>query len=379
MTLNWQPPAKGEWRGLPIDQWPASHQAAWQEASRRESPLRRGGHAASLSPATRKTMVGVYGQWLWWLQQTDRLDPAGDPTNQTTRELIAEFTILRRSVVSDRTAYGDLKQLTMMMNCIAPAQRWNWIWQHPAAPRTWEARAARRPPRLFPPGLLIERVLSAMREAVAAGSDLLPKERLRDCLIVAIGVYSAMRLRNLAGLRLDGNFIRRECGWEIMFEEHEVKNDQPILCRLSPILTPFIDHYVAVDRPRMLTGKSVETDALWVSPRTKRKIKTQRVAGAFTDMAEEMLGYRVNPHSVRHVQASRILDDDPRALTTASLALAHRHESTVSQYYDSSAGTSQSAWLSLVAEIRSDRGRPERAPAQKSRSRPPRLQERQGY
>ena len=165
MTVPAQPSRpKGAWHILPVDQWPPRHQEAWYRATRRESPLDRGGHAASLAPATRRKMTGNYGQFLWWLQVTGKLDPEADPATQMTRDLVACFIVERRKVVSDNSTYVNVRDLAMMMKCLEPEHNWKWIWQLAVVPRLREARAARRPVRLFPPGTLIHRLLIALKD-----------------------------------------------------------------------------------------------------------------------------------------------------------------------------------------------------------------------
>ncbi len=88
------------------------------------------------------------------------------------------------------------------------------------------------------------------------------------------------------------------------------------------------------------------------------------VGAIFRRVGNAMLGYPINPHSTRHVAATRILDDDPRALNTASLALGHKKLRTASEFYDRSGPRApQAVWLSLVDGIRSEASH---APAHKT-------------
>jgi site-specific recombinase XerD len=117
------------------------------------------------------------------------------------------------------------------------------------------------------------------------------------------------------------------------------------------VLTPFVERYLTVDRPRLLTRCKQPTDAVWLS-RKGGPLGQPGVALTFKRIGQKMLGYPINPHGVRHLQATRILDDDPRAQTTASLALAHSDPSTVSQFYDQSGSkAAQAVWLQLLADL----------------------------
>lgn len=369
MTAPEQPPAAiSSWPRLRVEAWPPKHRTAWQAAIRRENPLQRGGRAASLAPATRRTMTALYGQVLEWLRATGKLDPEGDPVTQITPELLGQFIAARRATLSDNTIFNNLRMLTMMLKCLEPAQEWRWVWRHSAAPRRSEARAARRPPRTFPAGLLLHRLVSAMQAVLELPVERSPRDRLRNCLLVALAVTSGLRLRNLAALRLGHNLIRRKAGWEILFDRAEVKNGEAILSQVPPALVPFLERYLAVDRPRLAARGAGATDALWVSCRGG-PLSPQNIQWVFRRVGVEMLGYPINPHAARHVQATRILDDDPRALEIASLALAHSDISTVSQYYDQSGSQgAQAAWLELVAELQF--GERQRRGGQRNRDRP---------
>ena len=106
-----------KWPSLPPEDLPPKHRAAWDEACRRDSPVRRGGRAASLAPATRRQMTQTYGQFVWWLRETGNLDQQADPAAQMARDLLAEFVAERRKDVRDSVTYGNLRTLVMMMNC----------------------------------------------------------------------------------------------------------------------------------------------------------------------------------------------------------------------------------------------------------------------
>lgn len=302
-------------------------------------------------------MAQFYGQFLGWLQTIGDLDPEGDPVTQMTEDLVARFITERRAVVSDSNTYSNLRTLTMMMNCLAPEHDWTWIWRQGGAPRRREARAARRLPRLFPAGLLMHRLVAAMLEALAAPGGPPSATAFRDYLIVAVAVTTALRSRNLAEMRFGLNLVQRKTGWEIIYDGSEVKNGEAVLGRLPPVLDPFIERYINVERPHRLMGPGSSTDMVWISARAGA-LSPRNIWFIFARVGKAMLGYPINPHSVRHVAATRILDDDPRALNTASLALGHKKLSTASEFYDQSAPHApQVVWLSLVDGIKSEASR----------------------
>jgi integrase/recombinase XerD len=345
---------KGRWVELPFERWPSKHKEAWATANRPGSPLRRGGYATSLAPATKLMMMEIYGIFLWWLNTTGDLDPNAGPASQMTTDLRTQFVAARRATVSDNTTYNNLRMLTMMMNCLEPDHDWRWIWRDGGAPQVWEARAARRTPKSFPAGLLVHRLVTEMEKAMGLPLLQVPLDRVRNCLFVGMAVLLGLRPRNQSSMRLERNLICRKDGWEILFEASEVKNGEPILHRIPAVLNPFVDRYLSVDRPRQLDRFPQTTDAVWLS-RKGGPLSTQGCTVVFRWIGQEMLGYPLNPNCVRHVQATRILDNDPRDLKTASLALAHTDLSTVSTFYDQSGSrAAQAVWLQVLDELCSD-------------------------
>jgi integrase len=293
-------------------------------------------------------MEQTYGQFLGWLRRNGDLDPEGDPVSQTTPDFVARFISERRTSVSDSNTYNNVRTLTLMMNCLAPDRDWTWIWRQGGAPRRGEARAARRRPHLCPPGLLMHRLVVALQEALAAPGGPASAMRFRDHLFVAIAVCTALRSRNLREMRLGHNLIWRKTGWEIIYDASEVKNGEVILGRLPRVLNPFVERYVEVERLRLAKGRGGAMDKVWVSARGG-PLSPVSVGLIFHRVAVQMLGYPIHPHSTRYMAATRILEDDARALKTASLALAHKEQRTVSEFYDYSRGAraAQVIWLSL--------------------------------
>jgi site-specific recombinase XerD len=207
----------------------------------------------------------------------------------------------------------------------------------------------------------------AMEEAMTASVDQIALDRIRNCLYVAIAVNTGLRPRNQVGMHLDKNLIRRDAGWEVLFEPEEVKNGEPILHQVPVVLCPFIDRYVSVDRPRLLDRCRYPSHAVWLSTKG-RELSAPGGALVFARIGQEMLGYPLNPNCVRHVQATRILENDPRDLTTASLALAHTDLATVSMYYDQSgSNAAQMVWRQVLDELRA--GDPQGSPTKNGRRR----------
>jgi hypothetical protein len=306
--------AESKWPSLPPEAWPPRHKEAWDEACRRDSPIRRGGRAASLAPATRRGMTQTYGQFVRWLRDTCNLDQQADPASQMARDLLAEFVAERRKAVRDSVIYGNLRTLKMMMNCLAPGCDWNWIPRQTGGPSLQEARVTRRHRQLFPPGQLLHRLVIAMQKAMQIPVDRVPRDRIRNCLMVALAVISELRLRNVAFMRLGRNLIERKAGWDIMFDADEVKNDAAILCHVPALFSPFIERYLTVDRPRTIAKRGRHRCGLGIAATTQARpfIGKHRV-GLWPDRHRDV---RVPNHIAQ--RASRRGNTDPRKRSSSA-------------------------------------------------------------
>jgi integrase len=279
---------------------------------------------------------------------------ASDPGALMTSELLAGFIVERRKTISDNTTYNNLRMLRLMLNSLCPGVDWNWIGQQGVAPRRWEAKAARRKPRQFPVAVLLAKLIEAMRQVIGQPTDLKSSVRMRDCLVVAVGVITSLRLRNLSNMRLERNLIRRPNGWEILFDRAETKNGEPFLSYIPEALCPLVERYITVEWVRLTANREVPTDAVWPSMKGGGLARAT-IRQIFTQITTEFLGYAINPHPTRSAMATRILTDDPRALSTASLALTHSDIGTVTQFYDESGSRlAQEKYLEIIAH---DRGR----------------------
>lgn len=313
--------------------WPPRDAEAWQRAITPGGPLDPGGPAARLSPATRRMMASAYDRFLQWLGSHGELDPAGGPGDRVTPGRLSGYPVERRSRVSTVTIFHDVQLLGMMMRILLPDRDWRWLIRHPIVPTRAEARLARREPRLFNPGLLLHQ--SIKRLDTLQGEP--PCERtailVRDHLLVAFGVCSGLRIRNLTAIRIGEHLVPRPHGWEILFAAHETKAEVPIAMRWPQMLRIYLQQYLDIYRPILLRRCKTALSSLWVSSRGN-PLSTPMVRSTFACIGRETIGQPINPHCVRHTLATTLLTADPTALAMTAAALTHRGTDTVVRYYD---------------------------------------------
>lgn len=330
--------------------WPSADRDAWEAAIRLIHPLDPPGPASGLSTGTRRMMVAVYGQYLSWLDANNELREKAHPNERVTPCLLGRFLIARRQMTSDNTVFNNLRMLGMMMKCLVPEKDWSWVARHPAGPRRSEAKSARKVIRAFDPATLYRHVLSKLSgfESTPPSFDLALTRR--NHLIVGVALLTMLRMRNLHGIRLSKNMVRREHRWELAFGADETKTNSPLVVHVPATLTKHLDRYLEIDRPLLLGGGTC--DALWLT-RFGEALTDQSVRFVFMQTTETLIGVRLNPHSVRHAAATALLLHDPNAVEVASSALGHDDSRTVTRFYDQSGSTAaQAVWRSVLSKYR---------------------------
>src|SRR5580765_9087265 len=83
--------------GLPFEQWPTSHQKAWQEANRDGDLLTGCGPGARWKPKTRKTARKAVGYFLRFMRDQGRLQDGQSVAQLLTESALRDYiAVLRR-------------------------------------------------------------------------------------------------------------------------------------------------------------------------------------------------------------------------------------------------------------------------------------------
>ena len=81
--------------------------------------------------------------------------------------------------------------------------------------------------------------------------------------MIAILCATALRRKNIASLRVHRHLRRHQDRFYLSIPGEEMKNGQTIEGELPQSLTPYLDHYLAHHRPRLLRAR--DHDRLWVT------------------------------------------------------------------------------------------------------------------
>jgi integrase len=238
--------------------------------------------------------------------------------------------------VSAKTAAMMLINLSLAIEAMVPDQPWRWIRKLPGRPSPQAVRASanRKPKPEIPDTMAMAAdALDICRGLMTGAPSIKAAVRFRDALLVAFACYHAPRLRNLAEIRIGIHLVRGGGGiWQLRFEG--TKNGRPLTPRLGQSLVAYLEHYLQVYRPLLLRGK-VDHGFLWVN-RRGLPLASTAFRGVFRVMGVRLVGYAVYPNIVRHGMATGLLSRNPRSLTVAAAALAHRSTASVNTVYDKS-------------------------------------------
>ena len=190
--------------------------------------------------------------------------------------------------------------------------------------------------RLVGIGVLLDLGLELMTGA----QNETPVRRLiayRDGLLIALLSARPLRIRNLVGLALDRNLVRRGKAWWIEVRAAETKTGEPIELPWPQGLSTYLEDYVSEIRPVLAARRGRWTrpagDALWLStdgsPMTIKAVYDRVVTNT-----RAALGRSINPHLFRDCAATSVAIDDPVHVGIASQLLGHRTFSTTEKYYN---------------------------------------------
>jgi site-specific recombinase XerD len=170
-----------------------------------------------------------------------------------------------------------------------------------------------------------------MQEAEANDTlrPLLRAGRFRDGLMLVLQSLVALRLYNLANIRIGEQLVETSEGYWLRFEAGEMKGRRPFEIPVPIDLNSYVARYLSFWRQVLLQGGA--TEALWLT-QAGRAMQTYSVHGRMTKLTLRLFGKRMPTHLFRHGLASHIADVDPDHVRMAMPLLHHRQFRTTDGY-----------------------------------------------
>ena len=151
---------------------------------------------------------------------------------------------------------------------------------------------------------------------------------------ILILLFTAIRLRNLAGCHIERNIVRNGSGQRqairLVFERQEVKGNRMLNKPIPELLAQVLDLYLTRYRP-LLVGAH---DGGWLFPGRGEPPKAKEaLARQITKTIREHTGLVVNVHLFRHLSALLIDQGDPGNIERIRLHLDHLSSDTTQDFY----------------------------------------------
>lgn len=324
-----------KFQSLKFADWPEIDRRLFEQARRPGVLFKPGGPAADWRQTTLETVTHRYGTYLWWLCETERLQPESSPVSRVTAENIEAF------IEAYRPGHAPVSLLAVMHGTLEAVRV-----MHPGADFSALALAVRRVKAVAKPRPKLPRMadlgpLIALAEAmIAYGAErveeghMLSAAKVRDGACILLLVECPIRRANLEGLRVGHSLIHGNQGYCVEFDADQMKTHAPFEAVLSPDLSAVLDYYIEVARP-VLWARSNKVDEGWLwlgaggLPMTGKSL-SRRVR----QLVDEHLGRAMSAHLFRDAAATTVALRDPAHIGIVADVLGHARQETSERYYN---------------------------------------------
>ncbi|NQU71176.1 MAG: site-specific integrase [Rhodospirillales bacterium] len=317
---------------IPIKDWPAGDQAAWNVATRDGDILDGAGPAVQWSVGSRRSVASGYGRWLGYLLTFEPRLIKDDPAGRVTRDTMTRFIAELRREITPAGVFNYVKHTYDAIRVMAPDRDWTWL-KELARRLARDVTPRRKRHRMVDADRLFDLGIHLMETADGLDDPhpLAPAIRYRDGLIIALLAARPVRRRNIADLCIGRNLIQSGDGYGLAFAGSETKNGQPLEFPLPDLLNPYLDHYL--DAVRSQFPGADRHDGLWASSRA-RPMGPEAVYERICIRTRQAFGFSINPHLFRDIAATAIADRDPVHVMAARDLLGHSTLSTTERHYN---------------------------------------------
>lgn len=313
--------------------WPDIDRAMMAKAREKGGLFRPGGPAAKWSPATVETVQYRYGVFLWWLQETGRLDASAAPFSRATPEVVEGFV----------AAYGAGHASVSLANVLHGLHEALRAMQ-PQVDLSLMRRAVSRLKAAAKPRPKITRMadvdeLQELGQAlIGHGSDRLDERHMlsalavRDGLLILALIARPLRRADLMSLQIGRTLLADERGYRLKLVES--KTGAPYDADYSDALTAAFDLYVHHARPILLArANKADEGWLWLGAEGER-MTGKSLSRRLRALILEHLGRPMSAHLFRDCAATGIALRSPEDIGIVAPVLGHARHETSEQYYN---------------------------------------------
>jgi integrase/recombinase XerD len=332
-STTYVPPAR-----LKLEQWPEIDHARWAAALVPSDPFRRGGVAAKWALNTQRHVEHCYGRWLFWLHAAGDLDPLLLPGARVTDDRLNGYLKHLQATKAPFSVQNEIQAVGMALQALEPTQDWKHIGRAAGRLRTRAVPVRDKRSSLRAPTEIMELGQRLMQEADSFGPTLDAAMLYRDGFVIMLLAHRPiLRARNLGMIRCDEHLVHRNGQWQLLFAAHETKTKKPIELSLSAEVAQYLERYLIVYRPILLTAGGQQPPApiaaLWVS-RDATPLCGSTLAHHIKRHTRAAFGAHINPHWFRDCTATDVAINHPEQIGLVPPLLGHTDMKTSEQHYN---------------------------------------------
>jgi hypothetical protein len=251
---------------LPFDQWPAADQHLWQAATTGNDPF-SDTTGAHLAVTSKKQYLFAWRRFLGFLLIEDPSALNLPASDRLTKTRVGSFADHLAKTHIPRSVAIQVDALYKAARVMMPALDLSWLKLikarlHSAAPLQRAFGPVVTSPQILAVGQqLMDEVDPQAQDRLTLAQAL----RYRDGLMISFLAFMPLRRKNLAGLEIDRHIVREGESRFICVPAAESKTRTPIEFEIPEFLLPYLDVYLRIVRPRILSNTACK--ALWVSPK----------------------------------------------------------------------------------------------------------------
>ena len=315
-------------RSLKVAEWPKPDNAVWLNACRPAVRLTPGGRAAHLKPVTRDDLARRFGQFLNFLERTNRLQLDTSALLQIQPNIVNEYITELSNRVSSVTVHGSIHKLRRAAEVLDPALNIDWL-REIVLDLKEQARPAPKFHRLLSSNRIFDAGIKLMMKAgTETTRTKLQRARMaRDGLLIAFLAICPIRLKNLASLRIGQHLVRDGNGWTLVLSNNETKSGRDDQRLIPPMLARWIDLFVEKYKPMFPQSG----DVIWPS-QYGGGMSYAGIQALVTTTTQKELGKPIGPHLFRHCVPYTIAAIDGSRMGLASSILLHTDPRTTEKY-----------------------------------------------
>lgn len=334
---------------LRFEEWPASHQAAWQKGVEKADLFGEGGGGAHWRERSREKTRKGYGFWLSWNCRRGVDLSNTMPAELVTREAVSTYVAALQAINASMTVSCRIQELYDAIRVMAPARSggedWGWLCN---AMRNLHANARsskNKRDRLQTADKVEQLGLDLMAQAEAAPrkkrgvglTDLQRALMYRDGLMIALLIRRPLRISNFCALQMDESLRIQGASVSIAFEPDQTKTHRPIEAPFPPSLSDALRRYIDVYRPVLLTAsknaRGIITDKLWIS-RDGSELAEVSLHNAIRRRTRDAFGAALPPHWFRDASVTSLVHDSPASARLTTGLLGHTTPEIGEKHYN---------------------------------------------